>query len=117
MRPLPSMRTSLRIPLLQILDAGKVKCEGAVEHQGSDRRWWQLLYLPGQAAAASTRCLQSWDRSTTYKLLLGLFYSKRPCYFLELEFLCKNNKTQLLPQAPGKITEPQYSMQQLPCPA
>lgn len=42
----------------------------------------------------------------TYKSLLGHFYSKMPCYFLQLMFLCKNNKTQLLLQAPRKITEP-----------
>lgn len=74
----------------------------------------QLLSAP---LTASTHCLQSQDKPTTYKLLLGLFYSKRPCYFLELVFLCKNNKTQLLLQAPGKITEPQYTICQLPCPA
>lgn len=81
------------------------------------------MCLPSQAAAARStacklHCSQNRDKTTlTYKSLLGHFYSKMPCYFLQLMFLCKNNKTQLLLQAPRKITEPWYSIRQLPCPA
>lgn len=40
-----------------------------------------------------------------------------PRCFLQLTFLCRNSKMQLLLQTPRKITEPGCSIWQLPCPA
>lgn len=62
-----------------------------------------------------THCLQNRDKTTlTYKPLLGHLYSKMPRYFLQLMFLFKNNKTQLLLQAPIKTTI-QHLAAALPC--